>query len=133
MAEFSLNISTPEKVFFDGTTDSLVLTTIAGEMGVLGQHVLTVAALETGPLKIKTGDTWRVAAISGGFAEITGTKVVILADTAEWADEIEVGRAQEAKRRAEERVQARRSEMEYLQSQVALKRAITRLRIAGGK
>ena len=133
MSAFLLNISTPEKVFYNGAVESVVLTTTEGEMGVLENHALTVVALETGPIRIKTAEGWRLGALSGGFAQITGAKLVILADTAEWPEDIEINRAEEAKHRAEERLRARRSEIEYVQSQVALKRAVNRLNIAKGK
>lgn len=133
METFTLNISTPERVFFDGPAESIVLTTTEGEMGVMSRHMLMVVALETAPIRIKTESGWRTAALSGGFAQITGNQVVILADTAEWPEEIEISRAEEAKKRAEERLQARRSEVEYMQSQVALKRAIIRLNVVGKK
>lgn len=133
MSSFMLHISTPEKVFYSGSVESLVLTTTEGEMGVLDKHVLMVVALETAPISMKTEQGWKQAALSGGFAQIKGSQVVILADTAEWPEEIEVHRAQEAKKRAEERLLARRSEIEFMQSQVALKRAIMRINVGKSK
>lgn len=129
MQKFTLNISTPERQFFSGEVESVVLTTTEGEIGVLPNHATMVVALDAAPVKIKLNDGWREAALSGGFAQIKGGQVVILADTAEWPEEIEVNRVLEAKKRAEERIQARLSEVEYLQSQVALRRAMTRLSV----
>jgi F-type H+-transporting ATPase subunit epsilon len=125
-----LSIETPEKVFYSGEAEALTLTTPTGEMGVLDHHELTVAALDTGPLRIKVGGVWRQAALSGGFAHIKGTEVVILADTAEWPEEIEISRAIEDKRRAEEQMRARNSEIEYLEAMVALKKAVLRINMA---
>lgn len=133
MSSFLLSISTPEKVFYHGPVESVVLATTEGEMGVLDKHMPMVVALGMAPMRIKTEQGWRTAALSGGFAQIKGNRVVILADTAEWPEEIEVNRALEAKKRAEERLRQHKSEVEYLQSQVALKRAIMRLRVVNQK
>ena len=134
MAEhFFLNISTPEKEFFTGEAESLIITTTEGEMGVLPNHELTIVALDIAPIRFKTGEGWRAAAISGGFARISGRHVDILADSAEWPEEIEVNRALEAKRRAEERLHSQLNEIEYLRSQVAKRRALTRLAVVNKK
>lgn len=133
MSQLMLTITTPEKLFFSGNVEALTLTTTEGEMGVLPNHISMVVALETAPVKMKTETGWREAAISGGFAQIKGDQTVILADAAEWPEEIEANRALEAKKRAEERLQAHLSEVEYLQSQVALRRAMTRLSVAKKK
>jgi F-type H+-transporting ATPase subunit epsilon len=126
-----LSIETPEKVFFQGNVEALTLSTPEGEMGVLDSHMLMVVALGTAPMRIKTADGWRVAALSGGFAHIKGTEVVVLADTAEWPEDIEINRAIEDKRKAEEAIRARHSEIEYIQAMVALKKAVLRLSMAG--
>jgi F-type H+-transporting ATPase subunit epsilon len=122
-----LSVETPEKVFYDGEAESLILTTPEGQMGVLDSHEMTVVALDTGPLKIKTDEGWREAALSGGFAHIKGKQVVVLADTAEWPEEIELARAVADMQRAEERMRARASEREYLDAMVTLKKAVLRI------
>jgi F-type H+-transporting ATPase subunit epsilon len=129
-ASFSVRIATPERDFFSGEVESLVVTTTEGSMGVLAGHVPMLVALETAPVQMKIGGEWREAAVSGGFAEITNDKAVILADTAEWPEEIEVNRAIEAKKRAEERLLAHRSDLEYMHSQVALQRALMRIHVS---
>ena len=134
MAEhFLLNISTPENVFYSGEAESLVITTTEGEMGVLPGHALMVVALDIAPVKFKTKDEWYEAAISGGFAQIAGDRVDILADAAEWPDDIEVNRALEAKNRAEERLRSHLNEVEYVRSQLAKRRALTRLAVVKKK
>jgi F-type H+-transporting ATPase subunit epsilon len=129
MTNFTLQITTPDKEFFSGEVESLVLATEDGEMGVLAHHQLTVTTLGAAPIRFKTAEGWREAALTGGFAQIKGGSVHILADTAEWPEEIEVNRALEAKRRAEERLRTHLSEVEFLRTQVALQRAITRLSV----
>lgn len=128
-SEFNLYITTPEKVFFKGAAESVVLTSTDGEMGVLRGHTPMVVALTAAPLRMKVDGEWKTAAIIGGFASIKEGSVAIFADTAEWPDEIEEKRALDAKRRAEERLQARASEIEYLRSRVALERALARLAV----
>jgi F-type H+-transporting ATPase subunit epsilon len=130
MEKFKLHIATTERSFFSGEAESLIITTFDGEMGVMPGHMPMVVALENAPVKMKIDGEWREAALSSGFAEITGDKAVIFADTAEWPEEIELNRAIEAKRRAEERLTARRSDVEYMRSQVALRRALTRISVS---
>ena len=128
MAEtFLLNISTPEKEFYHGDVESLIFTTTEGEMGVLPGHMPMVVALDIAPIRIKEADEWLEAAVLGGFVQIRGESVNILADTAEWPEDIEEARAEEAKRRAEERLQSHLNEVEYLRSELAKRRAIARL------
>jgi len=134
MAEtFIFNISTPEKEFYHGDVESLVMATTEGEMGVLPGHMPVVVALDIAPIKFKETDEWLEAVISGGFAQIKGERVDILADTAEWPEDIEVSRAMDAMRRAEERLQSHLNEVEYIRSQLAKRRAIARLAVVNRK
>lgn len=134
MAEsFLLIISTPEKSFYEGEVKSLTLCSSVGEMGILPDHKPMVVALETSPIHIETEEGWKEAAISGGYAQIKNDRVSILADTAEWPEDIEVNRALEAKKRAEERLQTHLSEVEFFRSQAALQKALTRLSLSRKK
>ena len=129
MPKFKLHISTPEKLFFNNDVESVILTSIEGELGVLSGHIPMVTALATGAIKMRARGEWKIAVVSGGFAEIKNNEVVVLADTAEWPEEIEVNRAMEAKQRAEERIRLSTSEVEYARSVAALQRAMARLRV----
>ncbi len=122
-----LNISTPEKLFFQGEIKSLVISSSIGKMGILPGHKPMVVALDTAPIEIETDEGAREAAIVGGYAQIKNNQVTILADTAEWPEDIEISRAVEAKKRAEERLQSHLSEVEFMRSQAALRRALLRL------
>ena len=133
MNQITLRIATPERWFFNGEVESVTLVSTDGEIGVLAGHMPTVVALRAGPVRFKTGDGWREAALTGGFAEIENDYISILSDTAEWPEEIELNRALEAKRRAEERISARSSEVEYMRSMVALQRALTRIAVSQHK
>ena len=126
-AVFHLQIATPEKDFFSGPVECVVLSTTDGEIGVLAGHSSMAVALGNTPMRIKTAEGWKDAAIFGGFARINSDYVIVFADLAEWPEDIEETRALEAVRRAEERMQAKQSEIEYMRNRVALERALTLL------
>lgn len=127
---FNLEIVTPERKFFSGEVEMVILKTPEGEMGILKEHVPMVVAIAIGPIQIKKDGEWLEAALSEGFMEVKQDKTIILADTAEWPDEIDVNRAKAAKERAEERLQRQTDEIETIRSRAALARAAARLRVA---
>ena len=88
-----------------------------------------VVAVSIGPIRIKQNGEWLDAVLTEGFMEIKQDKTVILTDTAEWPNEIDVNRAKAAKERAEERLQRELSRAEYIRSQAALARALARLKV----
>ncbi len=122
-----LSITTPEKVFFTGEAESIIFSALDGERGVLDSHTLMVAALGTGPFRFKNTGEWRVAVVSGGFAHIKGTEVVVLADTAEWPDEIELKRAEDDKRRAEEVIRTQTDRDSLIRAMIVLQKANVRI------
>lgn len=126
---FNLEIVTPERKFFSGQVEMVILKTPEGEMGILQGHVPMVVAVAIGPLKIKKDGEWLEAVLTEGFMEVKQDKTVILTDTAEWPNEIDVNRAKAAKERAEERLQRQISQLEYYRSQAALARALARLKV----
>lgn len=126
---FNLEIITPERKFYTGDVEMIVLRTPEGEMGILKEHTPMVVAVAIGPIRIKKDGEWLEAVISEGFMEIKQDKTIILADTAEWPDEIDINRAEAAKRRAEERLQRQLSEVEFIRSKAALARAMARLKV----
>src|SRR5665647_1299437 len=125
---FYLEIITPERKFFSGDIEMVVLKTLEGEIGILKGHAPMVIAVGIGPMRIKKDGEWFEAFLSDGFMEIKQDATVILADTAEWPDEIDVERARAAKERAEERLQRQKDNLETMRSQAALARAIGRLK-----
>lgn len=85
MAEiFTVEIITPDGVFYTGETDFLEFTTAAGEIGVYKNHIPTTTVLAPGIVTIHNGDEVKLAAVQGGFAEILYDKVTFLAEVAEW-------------------------------------------------
>lgn len=127
---FYVEILTPEKRFFTGDIETLILKTPNGEMGVLANHTPMVSAVAIGIIRIKQDGEWLDAVLSEGFMEIKNDKTVILVDTAEWPDEIDINRASEAQERAAERLQSKLSYQEYMQSKAAIARAAERLKIS---
>jgi len=126
---FYLEIVTPNRVFYSGEVEMVVLKTPEGEMGILKDHMPMVVAVAIGPIRIQAGGQWLEAVLSEGFMEIMKEKTVILVDTAEWPNEIDINRAKAAEERARERLQSQLSKIEYMQSQAALQRAVTRLKV----
>lgn len=126
---FYLEIVTPERKFFSGDVEMVVLKTPGGEIGILKEHMPMVIAVAIGPIRIKKDGEWLEAVLTEGFMEIKQDKTVILTDTAEWPNEIDINRAKAAKERAEERMQRQLSRQEYMRSQAALARALARLRV----
>lgn len=130
-ATFFLEIITPERSFFSGNVEMVVLRTPEGEMGILRDHLPMVVSVDIGPVRILQDGKWLSAALTAGFMEITRDKTIILADTAEWPEEIDINRALAAKQRAEERLHQLHGNIEYMRSQHALTRALARLKISG--
>ena len=131
---FYLEIVTPDRKFFSGDVEMVILKTPEGEMGILKDHTPMVVAVAIGPIRInRGGDDWLEAVLSEGFMEISGDKTVILTDTAEWPNEIDINRAKAAQERATERLQNQLSRIDYVRSQAALHRAMSRLKITGDK
>ena len=129
MTTFFLEVITPERKFFSGEAEGVIFKSVDGEMGVLAKHAPTVVAVNVGPIKINQQGKWIDALVTEGFAKIIPDKVVILTDTAEYPEEIDINRAQEAKHRAEEKLQKQLSQLEYMRSKAALSRAMARLKI----
>ena len=133
MATFPLKVMTGEQCCFDGEVDRIIVRTTQGDVGILPNHVPYIAALGIGALIIVQNGERRVAAVSGGFVDVTREGTTILARTCEWADEIDVNRANSAAERARAALQKKESDREYEVAQVKLKKALNRIRIAGDK
>lgn len=129
-ATFHLEVITPDRQFFIGEAQALVLPAIDGQLGVYAGHEPTVTALEPGELRFQAEGKWTVAVVSQGLAEIMPDRVMILAASAEYPDEIDLKRAEAARERAEERLRQKLSMREYYNSKAALARALARLKAA---
>ncbi|MDA0745814.1 MAG: F0F1 ATP synthase subunit epsilon, partial [bacterium] len=132
MPTFELEILTPVKMVYRGTVESLQAPGSEGGFGVLSGHQPMLAALNPGQIVCRGPEGSRQVATSGGFAEVQPNRVVVLAETAELSDEIDVVRAGEARDRARERLaKGRDSEIDRARAEAALTRALNRLKVAG--
>lgn len=130
MAKQLVEIVTPERVVFSGEATMVIARGAEGELGILPNHIPLVTPLKIAPVRIKLeGDKELKVAVSGGFMEVRGDKVTILAETAELPDQIDVERAQRAKARAEQRLSERHPDLDIRRAERALQRALTRLHV----
>jgi F-type H+-transporting ATPase subunit epsilon len=127
----TLQIITPERILFEEEgVASVTLTGIEGEMTILPSHAALMTELRPGPLYFRKGTEEVDVALSGGFMEVRDDKVVVLADTAERSDEIDLARAEEARQRAQTQLASHEGEMDIALVMAALERAQARVRVA---
>ena len=124
---FELEIITPERKFYAGNASMVEFTTTEGDIGVYKNHIPLTAVIAPGVLKIHEEDGVKEAALLSGFAQILPEKIVIVAEVAEWPEEIDENRAKEAKIRAERRLKEQNGEIDVVRVEAALKRALVRL------
>jgi F-type H+-transporting ATPase subunit epsilon len=126
-----LEIVTPERRAFAEDVDSVVVPGSDGELGILPGHAPLLATLGTGELRVRTGGTEESFAIIGGFVQVRPDRVVVMAETADLAADIDLERAEEARRDAERTLQAGFVEAADLaQARAALEAALVRIRVA---
>lgn len=125
---FYLEIITPEKQFYVGSAEGLVIPAIDGSYGVQPGHEPVVTAIEPGTARFQVNGVWQEVVVSDGIAEIMPDYAILLVSSAERPDEIDQARALRAKERAEERLRQHQSVREYHLSKAALARAMARLR-----
>ncbi|MDP3994125.1 MAG: F0F1 ATP synthase subunit epsilon [Candidatus Doudnabacteria bacterium] len=132
MAKIKFRIATPERVVYESEVDSVTCPTEMGEVTILPKHIPLVANLKAGELKTIQNGQENYFSLSGGFLEVrTNNEIVILADSAEHAHEIDMARAEEARGRAKKLMAEEvRSEEEYAVTAAALERALARIRVA---
>ncbi len=133
MATFQLDIVTPEKTVYSGNVNSLQAPGVDGGFGVLSRHQPMLAALAIGQVAfVETGGHSRKLAMSGGFANVSRDGVIVLAETAELTEEIDVNRARASRDRAQARL-ARKgdADVDVERARASLMRAMWRLRVAG--
>ena len=126
---FRLKIITPERVFYEGDVQMVEFNTTEGEIGIYKGHVPMTVIVSSGILVISEAEHPKNAALHAGFAEILQDKVTILAEVIEWPEEIDRKRAEEAKKRAEERLRAKTEDIDILRAEASLRRALTRIQI----
>ena len=132
MGSLFLEIVTPERVLVSQEVDMVVSPGTEGEFGVLPGHVLFLSGIVPGELRYTSGSQRESMVVTTGFAEVSNDKVSVLVDAAEKAGDIDVDRARDAMKRAQERLAKERAteNIDFLRAENALKRAIARLKVA---
>ena len=127
-----LEIVTPERLAYSDTVDAVNLPGVEGELGVLPHHAPLVSMLGIGELRIRKGGAEESFAIVGGFLQVRPDKVVVMAETADMANEIDLEKAQQARREAEQALEgaARADAVDLSAARAALQQALLRIRVA---
>lgn len=125
-----VEVVTAERELYSGEATLVSAPGSEGQLGILPKHAAMLALLKEGELRIELNDAEEPIFVSGGFLEVSDNRVIVLADTAEHAEEIDEARAQEARRRAEERLAQGETEQNRAELQGALARAIQRIHVA---
>jgi len=123
-----LDIVTPEKKVYSDDVRYVIAPGGDGELGILPEHAPILTTLNIGIVRVLKDGQYSRYAVSGGFLEARNSKVVILADAAERADEIDIERAQAARERAEQRLASKDPDVNLARAEVALKKALNRLK-----
>ena len=129
MSSIRLDIVTAEGVVYSEEVDVVVAPGVEGQLGILPHHAPLMTMLQPGELRVRKGGEEFSLAISGGFLEVRPDRVIVLADAAERSEEIDIARAEEAKRRAQEEISHRLPEVDAAQTEAALRRSLTRLKV----
>lgn len=128
--KLQFEIVTAERVVYSNEVDVVIAPGVEGELAILPNHAPLMTMLRIGELRVRKDNEEVSMFTSGGFLEVSQNRVVVLADVAERAEEIDVARAEAAKKRAEESLQRRAPEVDVVRAQIAIQRALTRIRIA---
>ncbi len=129
MPTVKLEIVTAERQVFSEDVTTIIAEGIEGQMTILPKHAPLITMLAPGELVIRKDGEEMYMSISGGFLEVRPEKVIVLADACERSDEIDIERAREAKRRAEERLKNLTTEIDQSRAEAALRRSMARLRV----
>ena len=134
MNEFQLQIVTPDGLMFDGNAQKIIVRTTEGDVGILPNHINYVAPVDIGVAKITTSDGQRFASCAGGLITVSENEVKLVASTFEWADDIDVARAEKARDKAQKRIKEKNiSDYELRLAQIKLKKALVRINASANK
>ena len=130
MNTFSLKVIACDRVFIDGRCEQVVLPLHDGEKAIQAHHENMVFAVEIGEIRITDETGEEIVGVTGtGFAQIINNRAMVIVDTCESPEEIDVRRAEEAKERAQEQLRQKQSIQEYYRSKASLARAMSRLKV----
>ena len=130
MATLKLEIVTAESPVFTGEVDAIIAPGTVGQFTILPHHAAFMTMLEAGELCLRMGGQETFMVVSGGFLEVMDDKVIVLADAAERADDIDAARAEEAKKRAQEQMRRPLTGPELVAAEAALRRSLARLKVS---
>lgn len=129
MGSIKIEVITGERIVYADEVDVIVAPGAEGQLGVLPSHAPLLTTLQPGELVVRKGQEETSMVVSGGFMEVHPDKVIVLADTAERAEEIDVARAEAARQRAIERMQEQADRIDLARAEVALRRSLARLKV----
>ena len=130
MAELNLEIITPDKPIFNEVIESVTIPGTMGNFQILKNHAPLISTFDVGVVNIKSGGKLNYFSTSGGTVEVNNNKVLVLADSIEPIDQIDIDRAEKAKERAEERLKRKHEkDMDEERAVISLKRAINRINV----
>jgi len=130
MSSIRLDIVTAERVVYSEEVDVVVAPGVEGQLGILPHHAPLMTTLQVGELRVRKGEEEFSLAISGGFLEVRPDRIIVLADAAERSEEIDIARAEEAKRRAQEQLSHHPPAVDAARAEAALRRSLARLKVA---
>lgn len=129
MTQLLLEIVTPDKLVLSQDVEYVGAPGLLGEFGIMANHIPFLSALGIGSLMYKVGGKANYVFVSGGFAEVSGNKVTVLAEAAERPEDIDVERAKKAQERAKVRLEREREQVDYTRAHAALQRALYRMKV----
>lgn len=132
MAERTMKVEiiSPDRIFFEGDATMVEMVTSEGEVGIYPGHIPMTNIIRPGIIAVYNGEEVKRAAVHAGFVEILPDRITLLAEIAEWPDEIDLNRAREAEERAKRRLEGRSADLDTARAELALKRALTRIELA---
>jgi len=135
VSTFLLEVVTPERKVYAEQVNMIIAKGVEGELGILPNHIPLVTPLKIAPITVKKqGTKDELIAVNGGFMEVRKDKVVILAESAELPEQIDIERAQAAKERAQKRLSAaKQDDIDFKRAELALQRAMNRIDVSGKK
>ena len=127
---FHLLIITPRRKVFDDAVELLSVVTTAGQLGILANHTPLLTIMKTGPMHIQTNKKTIYYAVSGGVLSVQKNQTILLVDAIEQAEEIDLTRAREALKRAEERLKMKNEKIDFTRAKTELAKALNRIQVA---
>lgn len=127
---FHLEIVTPYRQFFSEEVETVIVRGMEGDLAVLEGKSPIITPLKIGKIRIVQKGVERVAAVVDGYISVIDDKTTIVTEAAEWPDEIDIERAEEAKKRAEKRMEQEKEAIDIDRAELALKRAINRIEVS---